>query len=75
MNYDPDGIEIGMWRTSTIGPKGGTKTANECVELAPIVGGGVAVRDTKDRQGAMLVFSGPEWASFIAGAKDGQFDF
>ena len=44
-----------------------------CVEVA-VVDEAVAVRDTKDRSGPMLVFTPAEWRAFVAGAKAGEFD-
>ncbi len=44
-----------------------------CVEVAA-VDDAVAVRDTKDRGGPVLVFTAAEWRAFITGAKDGEFD-
>jgi hypothetical protein len=46
---------------------------NGCVEVA-FVDGQVGVRDSKDRQGPMLVFTANEWDAFLAGASEGQFD-
>jgi hypothetical protein len=46
---------------------------NGCVEVA-FLEGRVAVRDSKDRQGPVLVFDSHEWAAFIAAARDGWFD-
>jgi hypothetical protein len=43
------------------------------VEVA-FAGDAVAVRDTKDRQGAMLLFTGDEWKAFLEGVKAGEFD-
>ena len=57
-----------QFRTSTRCGSGG------CVEVAPLPGGGAIVRDTKDRT-VGLMFDGQEWADFVAGVKDGQFDF
>jgi len=56
------------FRTSSRCSKG------NCVEVAPRPDGGVAVRDTKDRAWT-LVFDATEWADFVAGVKDGEFDF
>lgn len=39
-----------------------------CVEVR-FVDGAVDVRDTKDRTGPVLAFSGATWTSFIAGLK------
>jgi hypothetical protein len=51
------------WRTSSYSNVGG-----ECVEVAA-VGGIVGVRDTKDRTGAVLMFSPAAWQRFAARAK------
>ncbi|HEV2930739.1 MAG TPA: DUF397 domain-containing protein [Propionibacteriaceae bacterium] len=56
------------WRTSSF--SGGSN----CVELR-LLDGRVAVRDSKDRQGAVLTFTLPEWQAFLAGARDGEFDW
>ena len=45
-----------------------------CVEVGRLVDGGVAVRDTKDRNRPALVFNATEWTEFIAGVKAGEFD-
>ena len=44
-----------------------------CVEVA-IVAEGVAVRDTKNREGGILRFTHEEWHAFVGGVKDGEFD-
>lgn len=57
------------WRTSSR-----SQTSN-CVEVASLGRGAqVAVRDSKDRGGPVLVFDRRQWSTFIAGAKDGRFD-
>lgn len=43
-----------------------------CVEVA-FVGGGVAVRDSKNEDGPVLLFTQQEWDAFVTGAKDGEF--
>jgi hypothetical protein len=45
-----------------------------CVELASLTGGGVAVRDSKDPHGPVLRYTAEEWAAFLDGAKSGEFD-
>jgi hypothetical protein len=57
------------WRKSSYSANG----AN-CVEVASNLPGAVAVRDSKDRDGATLVTSQPVWSAFIAGIKRGEFD-
>ncbi|PWR05362.1 DUF397 domain-containing protein [Micromonospora acroterricola] len=58
------------WRTSTR-----SQTSN-CVEVAPLGTGptAVALRDSKDRSGPVLLFNRAGWLGFIGGAKKGQFD-
>jgi len=48
--------------------------ASSCVEVAPLADGNVALRDTKDQDGPILVFTPAEWAAFTAGVRDGEFD-
>ena len=49
-------------------------SADGCVEVAHLPGGNVALRDSKDVTKAAHVFDREEWAAFIAGAKNGEFD-
>lgn len=58
------------WHKSSYSGNGG----GNCVEVASLAGGMVAVRDSKDPDGARLVFTPAEWAAFTAGVRDGQFD-
>jgi hypothetical protein len=55
-----------VWRKSTY------SASNGCVEVA-FVEGQVGVRDSKDREGPVLVFTAREWEAFIGGARDGEF--
>jgi hypothetical protein len=58
------------WHKSTrSGGNGG-----DCVEVAVCLSGIVAVRDSKNRDGAALVFTPAEWAAFLAGVRGGEFD-
>ncbi|MFD3736181.1 DUF397 domain-containing protein [Streptomyces sp. NPDC058632] len=45
-----------------------------CVEVAPLEDGGVAMRNSRDPDGPALVYTPAELAAFLAGAKDGEFD-
>lgn len=45
-----------------------------CVEVAPLTGGVVAMRNSRDPDGPALVYTSAELAAFLAGAKDGEFD-
>ena len=57
------------WRKSSRSSPSG----DNCVEVA-FDGDAVAVRDTKNRAAAMLVFTGDEWQAFVDGVKSGEFD-
>ena len=46
----------------------------DCVEVAHLGGGAVQVRDSKDPAGPVHQFDGDEWAAFVAGVKNGEFD-
>ncbi|WP_330177067.1 DUF397 domain-containing protein [Streptomyces sp. NBC_01498] len=50
-------------------------TANgQCVELASLPGGRVAMRNSTDPDGPALVFEAFEMAAFLDGARKGEFD-
>ncbi|CAM4278094.1 DUF397 domain-containing protein [Nocardia ninae] len=48
--------------------------SQDCVEVAFLGGDGVGVRDSKNPNGAALVFSSSEWEVFIAGVASGGFE-
>jgi hypothetical protein len=55
-------------KSSHSGPTGGN-----CVEVAFVGDGSVAVRNSRHPSGPALVFSAAEWDAFVGGAKDGEF--
>lgn len=57
------------WRKS--GYSNGTE---QCVEIAALPDGAVAMRDSKRPEGPVLRFTAGEWDAFVLGAKDGEFD-
>src|ERR1700748_730832 len=58
------------WRKSRrSGPQGGN-----CVEVANLPDGQVAVRNSRHPAGPALVFTAAEWAAFVGGTRDGAFD-
>ena len=68
MNVDLTGAN---WTTGRSGGNG------DCVEVAtelPAMPGHVAVRDSKNRDGAALVFTDTEWAAHLASVRDGLYD-
>lgn len=46
-----------------------------CVEVAPLAGGMVAVRDSKDLTVPQHLYTRTEWVAFVQGVKAGEFDF
>jgi Domain of unknown function (DUF397) len=65
MDTDLDGL---LWFKSS------ASSAAGCVEVVHLPGGGVAVRDSKDRARTPHVFTQHEWECFLIGAKNGEFD-
>jgi hypothetical protein len=47
--------------------------AGGCVEIASMVGG-IALRDSKDPEGPILVYTPTEFSAFLEGARNGEFD-
>ena len=45
-----------------------------CVEVASLADGGVAVRNSRHPEGAVLAFTPDEWHAFIGGVQNGEFD-
>lgn len=66
MNVDLSGA---VWFKSTrSGP------SKDCVEVAHLDGGMVGVRDSKNPDGPVLVFTPSEWDVFTDGVRDGEFN-
>lgn len=70
----PPSGELGRvrWRTSIRS----SNTDGNCVEAGALVDGSgrVAVRDSKDRGGPVLVYPRDSWRAFLADLHDGAFD-
>jgi Domain of unknown function (DUF397) len=58
------------WRKSSHSGNGG----DSCVEVARNQPDAVAVRDSKDPDGPMLVFTPAQWTAFAVAVKTGKFD-
>lgn len=58
-----------VWRKATA-----SNASGECVELAPLPDGQVAMRNSRDPHGSALVYTRAEIAAFLDGAKAGEFD-
>lgn len=59
------------WHKSSRSTGGGN---GDCVECALNLPGIVAVRDSKDPDGAALVFSSGSWVAFALAVRAGEFD-
>lgn len=69
-NLSAEMLAQAEWKKSSrSGNNGG-----QCVEVATNLPGLVAVRDSKNPNGAALAFTPDEWASFLGGVKGGQFN-
>lgn len=65
----PVNVPEAAWRKSS------RSSGNEtCVEVADLKGGHRAVRDSKNPDGPKLFFNPDEWAAFVDGVRDGEFD-
>lgn len=49
--------------------------SGNCVEVAALPGGDIAVRNSRFPDGPALVYTREEVTAFLAGAKEGEFDF
>lgn len=54
--------------------KSSASSVTGCVEVAHLPGGLVGLRDSKDRDKRPHVFDQHEWAAFVTGVKNGEFD-
>jgi hypothetical protein len=54
--------------------KSSASASGNCVEVARLPGGGVAVRDSKNRDKAPHVYTRAVWETFLSSAKNGEFD-
>ena len=65
-SFNPADFSTLEWRVSSRCNNG------SCVEIARLPGGGVGMRDSKDKSGPVLEFTVAEFRDFIDGIKDGS---
>jgi hypothetical protein len=57
------------WRKASLSGNNG----GNCVEVATSLPGVVAIRDSKDQDGPVLIFTSEEWEAFCNGVNRGEF--
>ncbi|HYS41319.1 MAG TPA: DUF397 domain-containing protein [Pseudonocardiaceae bacterium] len=57
-----------VWRKSSR-----SGAIGNCVELAPLAGDEIAVRNSRDPRGPALIYSTMDLSGFLARVKDGEF--
>ncbi|TKA12579.1 DUF397 domain-containing protein [Actinacidiphila oryziradicis] len=62
-------IEGVVWRKSR-----SSNPSGNCVELARLPGGDIAVRNSRHPAGPALIYTTAEITAFVQGARDGDFD-
>ncbi len=74
MHQIDNGLPAGQLQGVTWQKSRRSNPSGNCVELALLPGGGVAVRNSRDPQGPALIYTPDEIEAFILGARDGDFD-
>lgn len=59
-----------IWRKASFSNESG----NDCLEVADLPIGRLAVRDSKHPDGPILNFTTPVWSAFVSGVRAGEFD-
>lgn len=63
---DPTGVR---WRKASLSGNNG----GNCVEVATSLPDVVAIRDSKDQRGPVLIITPDQWEAFCTGVKHGEF--
>jgi hypothetical protein len=73
MCMSPDEMTSAVWHISTKSDGNG----GNCVEAGPLADDSrrVAVRHSHQPNGPMIIYTQAEWKAFVAGVREGEFDF
>jgi Domain of unknown function (DUF397) len=63
-----------QWRKSSFSGSLGQPGTGNCVEVAPLAGGSIALRNSNHPEAGTVLFSRPEMHAWIQGCKAGEFD-
>ena len=58
----------------TLQKSGRSNPSGNCVECAALPDGSVAMRNSRDPEGAALIYTPAEIEAFLGGVRDGDFD-
>ncbi len=61
-------LRVTAWRKSRH-----SNPSGNCVEMAKLAAGSIAVRNSRYPDGPALVFTPAEWEAFVDGVRDGDF--
>ncbi len=73
-NEIPNGLSAAQLDGATWRKSSRSGAVGNCVEVALLGSGQIALRNSRDPSGPALVYTNAEVAAFVAGIKDGEFD-
>ena len=74
MTHAVNGIPAGQLAGVTWQKSRRSNPSGNCVEVAQLPDGGIAVRNSRDPMGPALVYTRAEIVAFLHGVQDGDFD-
>ncbi len=74
MRQTPNGTPAGQLSVDRWQKSRRSNPSGNCVELAQLPDGGIAVRNSRDPDGPALIYTREEIVAFLLGARDGDFD-
>lgn len=74
MYHPHNGIPAGQLPAVTWQKSRASNPSGNCVEMAVLPGGRIAVRNSRDPGGPALIYTAEEISAFLTGVADGDFD-